>query len=148
MLNEDTKEEIIESVYQLIDVLKSKEVALDGRHTPALYSRFLATLLAKYNVKPPHPKPTWSSPDSSQFYAENTMDRFGGAGATGAGSATGAGGTAGTAPGHGGGGDLWTQHWPDVGGGTTAAYVGREYRPIGSHSPDQMDFSLNHFSKY
>ena len=29
-------------------MLGSKDVALDGRHTPALYSRFLSSLLAKY----------------------------------------------------------------------------------------------------
>lgn len=28
-------------------------MALDGRHTPALYSRFLSSLLAKHNYKPP-----------------------------------------------------------------------------------------------
>jgi transcriptional regulatory protein LEU3 len=32
-------------------VLGSKDVALDGRHTPALYSRFLSSLLARYTSR-------------------------------------------------------------------------------------------------
>lgn len=32
-------------------MLGSKDVALDGRHTPALYSRFLSSLLAKYTSR-------------------------------------------------------------------------------------------------
>ncbi|KAJ6616142.1 hypothetical protein B0H10DRAFT_1949352 [Mycena sp. CBHHK59/15] len=37
---------------QLINVLGSDSVALDGRHTPALYSRFFSSLLAKHTVFP------------------------------------------------------------------------------------------------
>ena len=37
----------------LIEVLSSKEVALDGRHTPALYARFLSSLLAQYTSRNP-----------------------------------------------------------------------------------------------
>ncbi|KZT28474.1 hypothetical protein NEOLEDRAFT_1058377 [Neolentinus lepideus HHB14362 ss-1] len=44
---EETK--IISSVRKLIEILGSNEVALDGRHTPMLYSRFLSSLLAKYD---------------------------------------------------------------------------------------------------
>lgn len=40
--------EIIQQVKQLIDILGSDAVALDGRHSPALYSKFLDNLLEKY----------------------------------------------------------------------------------------------------
>ncbi|KAK7043609.1 hypothetical protein VNI00_008220 [Paramarasmius palmivorus] len=52
LLDENQQDEIIRIVEGLIEVLRSKQVALDGRHTPALYSRFLSSLLAKYNIPP------------------------------------------------------------------------------------------------
>ncbi|KAF7338357.1 Rab-GAP TBC domain-containing protein [Mycena venus] len=52
LLKEDTQRDIVRLVSRLINVLRSDGVALDGRHTPALYSRFLSSLLAKYNVFP------------------------------------------------------------------------------------------------
>ncbi|KAJ7172547.1 fungal-specific transcription factor domain-containing protein [Mycena filopes] len=52
LLREDTQQEIVRIVTRLIAVLGSDDVALDGRHTPALYSRFLSSLLSKYNVFP------------------------------------------------------------------------------------------------
>lgn len=45
------RQEIILVVNRLIDILGSREVALDGRHTPALYSRFLSSLLERHNVR-------------------------------------------------------------------------------------------------
>jgi transcriptional regulatory protein LEU3 len=62
LLNENEQDEIVRDVDRLIDVLRSKGVALDGRHTPALYSRFLSSLLDKHNSRihrslsdsPPH----------------------------------------------------------------------------------------------
>jgi len=53
LLDEKSQAEITHDVRGLIDILGSKEVALDGRHTPALYSRFLSSLLAKNNCLPP-----------------------------------------------------------------------------------------------
>ncbi|KAG7452580.1 uncharacterized protein BT62DRAFT_977217 [Guyanagaster necrorhizus] len=47
LLSQEVQEEIIYSVNKLIRVLASDKVALDGRHTPALYSRFLANLMAR-----------------------------------------------------------------------------------------------------
>ncbi|KAK0503182.1 fungal-specific transcription factor domain-containing protein [Armillaria luteobubalina] len=47
LLSQEVQEEIIYSVNRLIKVLASDQVALDERHTPALYSRFLAKLMAK-----------------------------------------------------------------------------------------------------
>ncbi|TFY66660.1 hypothetical protein EVG20_g4425 [Dentipellis fragilis] len=49
LLDETTQRTIIKVVRELIDVLGSKEVAFDGRHSPALYSRFLSSLLNKYD---------------------------------------------------------------------------------------------------
>ncbi|KAG6854333.1 hypothetical protein C0991_008228 [Blastosporella zonata] len=53
LLDEKRQTEIIQDVRNLIVILGSKDVALDGRHTPALYSRFLSSLLAKHNCAPP-----------------------------------------------------------------------------------------------
>ncbi|SJL00326.1 uncharacterized protein ARMOST_03639 [Armillaria ostoyae] len=47
LLSQEVQEEIIYSVNKLIRVLASDKVALDDRHAPALYSRFLAKLMAK-----------------------------------------------------------------------------------------------------
>lgn len=58
---------------KLIDVLGSDSIALDGRHTPALYSRFLSSLLAKYNVFPPQDD---SAPtDDVKIYRQFELDR-------------------------------------------------------------------------
>ncbi|KAG6818170.1 hypothetical protein H0H87_000075 [Tephrocybe sp. NHM501043] len=53
LLDEKRQAEIIQDVRNLINMLGSKDVALDSRHTPALYSRFLSSLLAKHNCAPP-----------------------------------------------------------------------------------------------
>ncbi|KAF9532237.1 hypothetical protein CPB83DRAFT_807430 [Crepidotus variabilis] len=50
LLDLDLKREIVSLVSRLISVLGSSDVALDGRHTPALYSRFLASLMSKHNL--------------------------------------------------------------------------------------------------
>jgi len=50
LLDETQKQGIVFTVSHLIDVLGSQVVAVDGRHTPALYSRFLSSLLAKHGV--------------------------------------------------------------------------------------------------
>lgn len=42
------EEKIIYLVQRLIDLLGSDEVAIDSRHTPKLYSRFLADILAQH----------------------------------------------------------------------------------------------------
>lgn len=49
----DTEEtpNLIRLVGRLIIILKSPRVALDTRHTPIIYSRFLESLLANYNWK-------------------------------------------------------------------------------------------------
>ncbi|KAG6878741.1 hypothetical protein C0993_011556 [Termitomyces sp. T159_Od127] len=48
-LNEKIQSEIIQDVQNLIKILGSKDVAIDTRHTPALYCRFLSSLLAKHH---------------------------------------------------------------------------------------------------
>lgn len=45
LLDEYAVDEIISNVRGLIDVLRSKKVALHGRHTPVLYAQFLESLL-------------------------------------------------------------------------------------------------------
>ncbi|TFK55165.1 hypothetical protein OE88DRAFT_1006449 [Heliocybe sulcata] len=49
LLQPAEEKKIVVSVSNLIAILGSNEVALDGRHTPMLYSRFLSSLLAKYD---------------------------------------------------------------------------------------------------
>ncbi|KAF9453200.1 hypothetical protein P691DRAFT_801540 [Macrolepiota fuliginosa MF-IS2] len=51
LLDERQQREIIFLVTRLIEVLSSRDVALDGRHTPALYSRFLSSLMERHNAK-------------------------------------------------------------------------------------------------
>lgn len=67
LLDESLHEGIIQDVEGLINVLGSRDVALDGRHTPALYSRFLSSLLAKHRDNcsdsgPPYNEPTLYGP--------------------------------------------------------------------------------------
>jgi hypothetical protein len=50
LLDESQQKKIITSVRTLIQVLGSKSVALDGRHTPALYSRFLSAQLERHTL--------------------------------------------------------------------------------------------------
>ncbi|KAJ3573975.1 hypothetical protein NP233_g2078 [Leucocoprinus birnbaumii] len=54
LLEERQQHEIITLVSRLIDVLSSRDVALDGRHTPATYSKFLASLMERHNVQAIH----------------------------------------------------------------------------------------------
>ncbi|KDR81549.1 hypothetical protein GALMADRAFT_134980 [Galerina marginata CBS 339.88] len=56
LLGDSLQKEIITTVSRLIATLGSSDVALDGRHTPALYSRFLSSLMIKHNL-------TLSDPD-------------------------------------------------------------------------------------
>ncbi|KAH9850967.1 fungal-specific transcription factor domain-containing protein [Lenzites betulinus] len=44
----ETQTEIFDLISRLIDVLRSPEIAIDERHTPALHSRFLHGLLRKH----------------------------------------------------------------------------------------------------
>lgn len=48
LLIDTEKKEIVLTVTHLINVLGSPEVSLDEKHTPALYSRFLSTLLRQH----------------------------------------------------------------------------------------------------
>ena len=48
MMRPGREQEITQLVQRLIDLLGSDEVAVDARHTPKLYSRFLADVLAKH----------------------------------------------------------------------------------------------------
>ncbi|KAF8163242.1 fungal-specific transcription factor domain-containing protein [Crassisporium funariophilum] len=50
LLDDNLRREIILIVSRLVAVLGSSDVALDGRHTPALYSRFLSSLMAKHHA--------------------------------------------------------------------------------------------------
>ncbi|KAF9457171.1 fungal-specific transcription factor domain-containing protein [Collybia nuda] len=72
LLNENGQNEIVRDVHRLIEVLGSRDVALDGRHTPALYSRFLSSLLDKHTGKNQR---TFSSTPSSDNDDTNSPHR-------------------------------------------------------------------------
>ncbi|TFK42647.1 fungal-specific transcription factor domain-containing protein [Crucibulum laeve] len=120
LLDESRQREIILLVTRLIKALGSNEVALDGRHTPALYSRFLSSLLGKHHAKEMH---IGTSPiDDSSLTTAYSADRLS------------------TPPN--------VFHWPDVGqaAGTfhhlDALSEGMIYQQQGD---TDMDFSLTHF---
>lgn len=48
LLDAEEKTQVIALVERLIDTLKNPRIAIDARHTPMLYSRFLASLISKY----------------------------------------------------------------------------------------------------
>ncbi|KIK59748.1 hypothetical protein GYMLUDRAFT_44187 [Collybiopsis luxurians FD-317 M1] len=73
LLDENTQEDIIFTVKRLIDVLGSTDVALDGRHTPALYSRFLIGLILKYNTRSSARSAT--PPDGLRFHPQYNNER-------------------------------------------------------------------------
>jgi len=77
LLDHSTQQRIIRIVTRLIEVLGSEDVALDGRHTPALYSRFLSSLLSKYRQRA---EPSYSNSRSSspraEIYPQHKDERF------------------------------------------------------------------------
>jgi len=126
LLDEKLQEEIIQDVSGLIDILGSKAVALDGRHTPALYSRFLSSLLAKHNCMPPR-STLQSSPNEPRFHAQYSDDR-------------------GPTPPH-------TCSWPDImhteDASSSSQYNGdfAAHGEFYQHDDVDMDLSLSHFVK-
>ncbi|KAF5391352.1 hypothetical protein D9757_002023 [Collybiopsis confluens] len=73
LLDENTQEEITLTVKRLIEVLGSSDVALDGRHTPAVYSRFLVNLLEKYDTR--SNLRSESSPESERYQSSELHER-------------------------------------------------------------------------
>lgn len=71
LLDLATHRRIITVVRDLIRVLGSKEVVWDGRHTPALYSKFLSALLDKYD----HPQVQIDTDGSLEFTPHFRQDR-------------------------------------------------------------------------
>lgn len=67
LLEERQQREIIILVSRLIDVLSSRDVALDGRHTPALYSKFLSSLMERHNVKALYTTSDFAGPFTSSY---------------------------------------------------------------------------------
>ncbi|TRM57554.1 fungal-specific transcription factor domain-containing protein [Schizophyllum amplum] len=131
LLDDGQQRHIASLVNRLIDVLGSKDVALDERHTPALYSRFLENLLEKRHLRSSeNDRSSRSGSDSPKgtMYAQRGEERLH------------------TPPNH--------YIWPDVGhnmspasslsssGGDVSPSPSAVYRQSGD--PD-MDFSMNHF---
>jgi hypothetical protein len=127
LLNDTELKEILLCVTNLIQVLGSRDVALDGRHTPALYSRFISSLLKEYCPKAylPMVQDTLASshhggnsPRSSDGHEPQT--------------------------------DAYYSSWPDVSSvadsHSTPEHIsmtpGMVYQ---RHGDPEMDFSLNHF---
>ncbi len=67
LVKEEIQREIVAIVTQLVKILASDKVALDGRHTPALYSRFLANLMATHKVASLVPEGEISPIDPEMF---------------------------------------------------------------------------------
>ncbi|KAF9005589.1 fungal-specific transcription factor domain-containing protein [Cyathus striatus] len=119
LLDENQQDGIISLVTRLIAVLGSKEVALDGRHTPALYSRFLSSLLNKHHVRGGRNSSGLENPScSSSYSADSQLVASQG------------------------------MHWPDVGQSAGISHhfddlsEGMIYQQQGDID---MDFSLTHF---
>ncbi|KDQ60686.1 hypothetical protein JAAARDRAFT_124881, partial [Jaapia argillacea MUCL 33604] len=75
LIDTNQQSDIVALVSQLIEILGSEQVALDGRHTPALYSRFLSTLLAKHcPTFPPEQNGADGSP-TNEFVPQYVADR-------------------------------------------------------------------------
>ncbi|KAG6906482.1 hypothetical protein DXG01_013721 [Tephrocybe rancida] len=69
LLSKDQETEIFDLIGRLIQTLSSPEIAIDDRHTPKLYARFLAGLLSRHRRDGatvgrlhPHPPPSSNSP--------------------------------------------------------------------------------------
>lgn len=123
LLSEAKHREIIIVVRNLIAVLGS--TALDGRHTPALYARFLSSLLAKYDVSSPLDDCPGSPNEDVKFVPQYRQERQQ------------------TPP------NLYT--WPDTStlaqedvalAGPSGSATGMIYQQSGEAD---MDFSLTHF---
>ncbi|KAL0572941.1 hypothetical protein V5O48_009031 [Marasmius crinis-equi] len=122
LLDEATQTEIIDTVSRLIQILSSKEVALDGRHTPALYSRFLSSLLARYNISPR--ARALPSRDGTSMYAQYDTQRD-------------------PSPPH-------SYSWPDISSPSTTPVESFQHDPgtvYQQRGDAEMDFSLTHFVK-
>ncbi len=56
LLDEEQRQRVIQLIERLIETLRSKQVAVDERHAPMLYSRFLSNLLARHKVVEEEPQ--------------------------------------------------------------------------------------------
>ncbi|KAF9467566.1 fungal-specific transcription factor domain-containing protein [Collybia nuda] len=74
LLKKEQENEIFDLIGRLIQTLSSPEIAIDDRHTPKLYARFLAGLLSRHRrdgatvgrLHPP-PPPNTNSPTSLEY---------------------------------------------------------------------------------
>ncbi|KAF5376493.1 hypothetical protein D9615_008666 [Tricholomella constricta] len=71
LLSKEQETEIFDLIGRLIQTLSSPEIAIDDRHTPKLYARFLAGLLSRHRrdgatVGRLHPQPPPSNQSSAQ----------------------------------------------------------------------------------
>lgn len=103
-------------------MLGSKDVALDGRHTPALYSRFLSSLLAKYTSRSAIGTLVPTLDDDYKTYSQYTDGR-----------------------------PLASAHhysWPDIDVSTQPVENGGDWARFGDPTQDNgadIDLSLSHF---
>ncbi|KAF8894525.1 fungal-specific transcription factor domain-containing protein [Infundibulicybe gibba] len=117
LLDGNQQQEILLIVGRLINVLGSKEVALDDRHTPALYSRFLSSLLDKYHTKPSTVQGPHISTHNPDFLPAPGEGQF----------------------------TPHLYSWPDIECQTPIESSG--VFAYGTQCEPDMDFSLNHFVK-
>jgi hypothetical protein len=75
LLDEEQHQRVIELIERLIETLRSKQVAVDDRHAPMLYSRFLSNLLAKHKVAKEEPQPHLNGEKAAPPTASSTTQR-------------------------------------------------------------------------
>lgn len=79
LLSKEQETEVFDLIGRLIQTLSSPEIAIDDRHTPKLYARFLAGLLSRHRRDGatvgrlhPHPPPSNNSPCRDVAHAHST----------------------------------------------------------------------------
>ncbi|KAG6889466.1 hypothetical protein C0995_000993 [Termitomyces sp. Mi166 len=76
LLSKEQETEVFDLIGRLIQTLSSPEIAIDDRHTPKLYARFLAGLLSRHRrdgatVGRLHPHPPPSNDSASRDFAHS-----------------------------------------------------------------------------
>ncbi|THU98704.1 hypothetical protein K435DRAFT_660495 [Dendrothele bispora CBS 962.96] len=83
LLKKEDENEIFDLIGRVIQTLSSSQIAIDDRHTPKLYARFLAALLSRHRRDggamvgrlQPHP-PTQQHLSSSSSFPQSSMSTF------------------------------------------------------------------------
>ncbi|KAF7295000.1 Rab-GAP TBC domain-containing protein [Mycena indigotica] len=72
LIHPDTQQAIVELVERLVDAWGAEPAALNARHSPTNYSRFISSLLAKHNVRGTGQE-LFAAPDTSLCWPEMSV---------------------------------------------------------------------------